>query len=112
MGQERVHSMAYKKVRLPYAIYYNDGTYMVYDFNEDDYKAITLAMESDRHTVVIAEVGVLKLGDIRSIIKQKPEPKAPKSAAPEMNSEEAEWYAQQMAAWENYGKDNEGGIEQ
>lgn len=104
--------MAYKKVRTPYALYYNDGTYMVYEFNEDDYKSVSLALLNDQAAISIPEIGILKLGDIRSVIKQKPEPKVAKSAAPEMNSEEAEWYAQQMAAWENYGKDNEGGIEQ
>ena len=104
--------MAYKKVRLPYAIYYNDGTYMVYEFNEDDYKAVTLDLTNEQAAVVIQDVGIFKLGDVRSIIKQKPEPKVAKSAAPEMNSEDAEWYAQQQAAWENYGKDDEGGIAQ
>lgn len=103
--------MAYKKVRIPYAVYYNDGTYMVYEFNEDDYKAVSLALLNAQSAVLIQDVGIFKLGDIRSIIKQKPEPKAAKSAVPDMDSKDAEWYAQQQAAWETYGKD-EGGIEQ
>lgn len=101
----------YIKVRNPYAIYYIDGTYMVYDLNADDYQMLSNALVDGLKAVIIKDVGVFKLMEVRSVVKQKPEPKAAVSAPPEMNAEEAQWYAEQQAAWEAFGRD-EGGIEQ
>jgi hypothetical protein len=96
MGTKRQH-------KFPYAIYYTDGSYMIYELREIDYQAIVKAKMTAESAVDIPELGFIATVDIRSIIKQKPEPK-PKQAKlengdPDLTVEELEWMRRNKAAW-------------
>jgi hypothetical protein len=55
----------------PYAIYYTDNSYMIYDFTASDVKAITKHLQSGSKGVLELSIGFLIFEDIRAIIKQK-----------------------------------------
>jgi hypothetical protein len=87
--------MATPKKKYPYAIYYKDGSYMIYDLTTDDYATLVQGVIDNAHGVVTS-VGLLVLEDIRSIIEQKPEPKVKKvkeekPAYPDLDAESVEW---------------------
>jgi hypothetical protein len=86
--------MATPKKKYPYAIYYKDGSYMIYDLTTDDYATLVQSMIEEAHAVVTS-VGLLVLEDIRSIIEQKPEKvkkvKPEKPAYPDLDAESVEW---------------------
>lgn len=75
-----------------YAVMYTDGTYMTYEFTEEDYNLIALTMCSDQR-VAVTSLGILVLTDIRSIIKQKPQeqPAESESAYPNIDQESRAW---------------------
>lgn len=55
----------------PHAVYYADGSYMIYDFTASDMKAITRQLQSNDLGFLELSVGFLLFKDIRAIIKQK-----------------------------------------
>lgn len=57
----------------PYAIYYNDGSYMVYDLTRADFDQLTEALVSTEFPIrfVKLSIGLLCTFDIRSIIEQR-----------------------------------------
>lgn len=113
--------MATPKKTYPYAIYYNDGSYMIYDLTQDDYDHLkktlthtpafnTGGLQYGSPVSIELSIGLISLKDIRSVIKQKPpeKPKKNESAIPELTTEEIEWVVANREAW----KQDEGGYNQ
>lgn len=77
----------------PYAMYYKDGSYMIYDLVEADYKLIKDAM-AQRKCVELS-VGFFATDDIRAIIEQRPaqeeQEDANKGSYPDLNIDDLEW---------------------
>lgn len=72
----------------PYAVYYTDGSYMIYDFSASDVKAIAKHMTSGNTGALELSVGFLVFQDIRSVIKQKekePETQLQEDADPDVS---------------------------
>lgn len=105
--------MAAKKT-YPYAIHYNDGSYMVYDLTREDFDKIKKHMAGPPNVRIIeCSIGILNLQDVRSVIEQRV-PKKPKpilAAHPNLTAEDIEWLALNKEAW-SLGNEDEGGIEQ
>lgn len=81
----------------PFAIYYTDGSYLIYDLTKKDYKALKEAITKGEP--VELSVGFLTTKDIRSVIRQK-ETNAPvpeKPAVPELSIEEMRYLKQSLA---------------
>lgn len=84
-----------KANRHPFAIYYTDGSYMVYDVTMEDYEDLKRAL-TFKEDVVETTVGLIMTRDIRSVIEQRP-PEKPKEATPDkpalpkLTIEEARW---------------------
>lgn len=90
--------MATPKKTYPYAIYYKDSTYMIYNLTREDYEHIKDVLSKPKTeyvTVAFTSVGILLLEDVRSIIEQKPEPAPAKlqkdDGDPALSLEERAW---------------------
>lgn len=117
--------MATAKKVYPYAIYYRDGSYMIYDLTNDDFAAILKVLKqpkisfnqmgnSQPNFVIETSVGIFDMADVRSVIKQKP-PEKPKpvfAAHPNLTMEDIEWLAQNKESWTSDDEDEEGGYSQ
>lgn len=82
----------------PYAIYYRDGSYMIYDLVEADYKALKDSM-AQRKCVELS-IGFFATDDIRAIIEQREvEQKEEQnvSAVPDLDIAELEFLKQTLA---------------
>lgn len=84
----------------PFAIYYTDGSYLIYDLTEKDYKALKEAITKGEP--VELSVGFLTTKDVRAVIRQKetnatvaPVPEKP--AVPELSVEEMQYLKQSLA---------------
>ncbi len=55
----------------PHAVYYIDGSYMIYDFTASDMKAIIKHLQSEDKGFLELSVGFLTFKEVRAIIKQK-----------------------------------------
>lgn len=55
----------------PHAIYYTDGSYMIYDFTASDVKAIVKHLQTEDKGFLELSVGFLTFKEVRAIIKQK-----------------------------------------
>lgn len=102
----------------PYAIYYNDGTYMIYDLTEEDLnrimdRLVVNPLPASRHKYVKISLGILCLTDIRSVIEQKEKDKEgnsqtrSESALPFLTPEEMEWMATHAASWKEKEEEHE-----
>lgn len=116
--------MATPKKKHPYAIYYNDGSYMIYDITQEDFDKITACMtkavtystnslnpiHSLPPTSVELSIGIISMKDIRSVIKQNPPAKVKKNegTSPDLTEEEIEWMVANKRAW----REDEGEYEQ
>lgn len=83
--------------RIPYAVYYNDGSYLVYDLTPEDYSTLSSHL-TDHSTfrAVILTIGTLAIGDIRAVIEQKVEkPKQNKGETPDLTPEEVAFLREQ-----------------
>jgi flagellar biosynthesis regulator FlaF len=73
----------------PYAFYYTDNSYMIYDLLASDVKAITKHLESGNTGALELSIGFVIFKDIRAIIKQKEKEFEPeieiKDADPELS---------------------------
>lgn len=58
---------------LAYAIYYSDGSYLIYELTEKDYQAVEKGLIQGIAYVRIS-LGILGLEDVRSVIEQRPKP--------------------------------------
>lgn len=86
--------MAKPRVKvIPYAIYYTDGSYMIYDLTRQDFDALTYGITEQQP--VNLTVGFLSTKDIRAVIEQKPQEtkqvKKERIAAPEMTLEDMQY---------------------
>lgn len=81
----------------PFAIYYTDGSYLIYDLTGKDYKALKEAITKGEP--VELSVGFLTTKDIRSVIRQKEtkDPVPEKPAVPELSIEEMQYLKQALA---------------
>jgi hypothetical protein len=55
----------------PHAVYYTDGSYMIYDFNASDVKSIVKHLQTEDKGFLELSVGFLTFKEVRAIIKQK-----------------------------------------
>lgn len=110
--------MATPKKKHPYAIYYNDGSYMIYDITQEDFDALSKLMRQTTNfqggitppSSIELSIGLISLKDIRSVIKQKPPEKVKKheGTSPDLTDEEIEWMVANKRAW----REEEGEYEQ
>ena len=102
--------MATPKKKHPYAIYYNDGSYMIYDITQEDFDHLKKTLIMQAPVAVELSVGLISTKDIRSVIKQKPPEKVKKheGTSPDLTDEEIEWMVANKRAW----KEDEGEYEQ
>lgn len=83
--------------QYPYAIYYSDNSYMIYDLTKADYEALTKAILEQAPAVKVS-IGVLQTKDIRAVIKQREEkPKKEKPAVPDLSVDELEYLKESLA---------------
>lgn len=83
-----------------YTVYYNDGTYLSYTFDEAQFNQLCSATADSRHTV-IKGVGMFVTKDIRSVIEVKPvleEPEENASYDPDFTDAEKEYFEQMKLA--------------
>jgi hypothetical protein len=90
-----------RQYKYPYMVHYTDGSYMIYDLTKPEFQKLSEAVTYNLATVSIEDVGLLTTKDIRSVIKQKPQPKPKKTenGLPELSPEELEWMQMNKAAW-------------
>lgn len=107
--------MASPKKRTPYAVVRDDNTYVIYDLTKDDYEHLSNSLVSEAKFCKLS-IGILKLSDIRSVIEQKPEPKAKKekqleTGTPDLDVTAIAWLKEQERLAEEFDeyKDVEGG---
>jgi hypothetical protein len=88
--------MATKPKTHPYAVMYKDNTHVIYELTNAHYDTICKGLVENKSGVVLTDIGVLMLGDVRAVIKQKPpEETTPVTAAdPTLSPEEMEWVLQ------------------
>jgi hypothetical protein len=81
----------------PYAIYYKDGSYMIYDLTKADYDALTTGIRIKAPASLT--VGFLVTDEIRAVIEQlqPKEEKQERPALPDMPEEYREYYKGVMA---------------
>jgi hypothetical protein len=75
-----------------YTVYYNDGTYLSYNFTKSDYTQLKMAFELHL-PVAETSVGLLAVRDVRSIILQRIKADVPQhqGASPDLPKEAQEW---------------------
>jgi hypothetical protein len=90
--------MATKPKTYPYAVMYNDNTHVIYELTNAEFKVLSEAFEAQALSVIIEDIGILMLGDIRAVIKQKVEVEKPQevtpAADPTLSPEEMAWVMQ------------------
>lgn len=89
--------MATKPKTDLYVVMYKDLTNVNYELSAAEFKIFTEAIASGDKAVVLKDIGVLVLEDVRAVIKQKPieEDPAPTPAAdPSLTPEEMAWVLQ------------------
>jgi hypothetical protein len=93
--------MATPKKTKPYAIYYNDGSYMIYDLTQEDFDMLSTCIQDSPTSAIELSIGIIVLKDVRSVIRQKPpeKPKKNEGTAPDLTAEEIEWMAVNKATW-------------
>lgn len=104
--------MATPQKKYPYAIYYNDGSYMIYDITKEDFDILckkltekpafnTGGLQYGQAAAVELSIGVISMRDIRSVIKQNPPKPVKKNegTAPDLTPEEIEWMVANKSAW-------------
>jgi hypothetical protein len=89
--------MATKAKTYPYAVMYNDNTHVIYELTNTSYEVLCNALTEEKRGVIIPDVGVLILDDVRAVIKQKVEVEAKETtpaADAVLSPEEMAWVMQ------------------
>lgn len=75
-----------------YTVYYNDSTYLSYNFTKKDYDHIAEAV-MDGRPAVMTTIGLLAVQDIRSVILQKIKADVPQhqGVSPDLPKEAVDW---------------------
>lgn len=84
----------------PYAVYYKDGNYLIFDLVAADYKLLKDAMH--KKECVELSIGFFSTDDIRAVIEQKPKEDAEhtqefKGAFPDLDIADMEWIKKSLA---------------
>lgn len=95
--------MARRGKTKPYAVYYKDGSYLIYDLTKKDYEELKRALlylpnpelEYRRLDTVELSIGILKLEDIRAVILQRPV-QMNEAANPPMPVQDQVWIKRMM----------------
>lgn len=90
--------MATRPKVYPYAVYYRDGSFLIYEITDKDYKILSNSKKDN--SVAVLSIGTLETVEIRAIIKQNPPPMPDKQVTegiPVLDSESQKWV-------EEYGK--------
>lgn len=97
--------MATKPKTHPYAVMYKDNTHVIYELSAAEFKLLKDATVRGLYAVDLEEVGVLVLGDIRAVIKQKVEekPSPVQGADPVLSPEELAFMEQYRELFEKGG---------
>lgn len=84
--------MATEAKRYPYVIMYNDLSNVMYELTKKEFDTLAAAVAEGKNGIVIPDIGVLVLKDVRSVIRQiVEEPEATESADPPVTPEELQW---------------------
>lgn len=88
--------MATKPVTHLYVVMYKDLTNVNYELTAAQYDTICKGLIEGKAGVVLPNVGVLMLADIRAVVKQKVEPEAPPVPAADttLSPDELAWLMQ------------------
>src|SRR5690348_5533876 len=91
-----------------YAIFYNDNSYVTYDLTEKDYQGLKHSLLFHLPVIEVS-IGLLRTGDIRSVIVQRPIQEN-KAVDPLLSDEQILWMnkirqSEEMGEWLN---DSEG----
>jgi hypothetical protein len=95
MGTKRQH-------KFPYVINYDNSSHMLLELKQEEFKKLADAVTYNRPGVVIEDIGLVMTSGIRSIIKQKPQPKPKQEegALPDgLTAEDVAWLAANKHAW-------------
>lgn len=107
------------KKKKPYAVIREDGTYVVYDLNSDQFNAMIVAIMGEMKHVLVPDIGLIGLKDVRDVIeqreemktkpkeKEKEEPKQLQSGNPEMDAMSLAWLKQQQEELDEWKEKDE-----
>ena len=95
--------------KYPYNVFYEDGTFMTYEFTRADYQKIEQTMMEEKPYVSVS-IGILSLKNVRAIVEQKlvedeVEETPADSGYPLMDSEEYLWLKEQQKIQEELAKE-------
>ena len=71
-----------KTKTYPYAVWYEDGAYMIYDLTKKDYEDLKFALFSNMGYIELS-IGVLSTKGIRSVILQREQQKQQEQQLPD-----------------------------
>ena len=76
-----------------YTFYYNDGSFLTYTIDDEHIGEVYKAT-LEKRALIVPDIGLFRTEDIRSIIKQKPEPVVTEenpSYNPDLSKHEQDW---------------------
>lgn len=89
--------MATKPKTDLYVVMYKDLTNVNYELSAAEFKSLSECIAAGDKSVILKDIGVLVLDDVRAVIKQKPIEEAPAptpAADPNLTPEEMAWVQQ------------------